>query len=259
MVPLPGLADSLEIEAADSFSLEVEGAEGAEVGPVEDNLVTRALRLFEARTKKPCNYRIGLEKRVPAGAGLGGGSSDAAAVLRALNELESAGLTQADLEELGAQLGSDVPFFLRDDPCWCRGRGELLESTTAPSLEVLLLKPAFGVNTVDAYRRWGASAELPDVRYEAQKVEGVVLVNNLERPVFEKFLFLAELKMWLLKQFEVKAALKSGSGATVFAVLYAAGTAAALAERAQRELDPKLWWWAGVTGNRRQKTEDRRQ
>ncbi|MFP6881629.1 MAG: 4-(cytidine 5'-diphospho)-2-C-methyl-D-erythritol kinase, partial [Roseibacillus sp.] len=114
MVPIPGLADQLQIEPAESYSLEVVGAE---IGPVEENLVTRALRLFEERTGVSCSYRVRLEKNVPAGAGLGGGSSDAAAILRALVQLEEAGLEGVELEEMAAQLGSDVPFFLREGPC----------------------------------------------------------------------------------------------------------------------------------------------
>ena len=245
MVPIPGLADQLQIEPAESYSLEVVGAE---IGPVEENLVTRALRLFEERTGVSCSYRVRLEKNVPAGAGLGGGSSDAAAILRALVQLEEVGLEGVELEEVAAQLGSDVPFFLREGPCWCRGRGELLEPAEVRPCDVLLLKPGFGVDTVDAYRRWSESRELPDVRYESQRVNGMDLVNDLERPVFEKFLFLAELKMWLREQFEVQSALMSGSGATVFAVLHDADSAGRVAARAQQELDSKLWWWAGRIG-----------
>ena len=245
MVPLKGLADLLEFRPAEAYALTTVGAE---VGPVEDNLVTKALRLFEQRTGTCCHYQITLEKRIPPGAGLGGGSSDAAAVLRALNKLEEAGLGKEDLEEMAAQLGSDVPFFLREGACWCRGRGEILEETAVEELEVLLLKPAFGVDTVDAYQRWADSEELPYVRYEAQEIAGLEMGNDLERPVFAKFLFLAEMKMWLLEQFEVRAALMSGSGATVFAVLEDATAAAALVERAMKELDPKLWWWTGRTG-----------
>lgn len=244
MVRLPGLADELEFEPAGEFSLEVQGAE---VGPVEANLVTRAVRLYEQRTGRVCSYRVTLRKRIPAGAGLGGGSSDAAATLRVLDEMGGVSLPAEELSGLAAELGSDVPFFLREGPCRAAGRGELLERVEAPGLEVMLLKPAFGVGTPDAYGRWSDSRELPGVRYSAQHVGGLDLVNDLERPVFEKFLFLAELKQWLLGQFEVQAALMSGSGATVFAVLHDAGAAERLAERARTELDPGLWWWAGTT------------
>ena len=244
MLPLAGLSDILEITRAESYALDT-GA--AEVGPVDDNLVTKALRIFEQTTGVACPYHIKLEKRIPAGAGLGGGSSDAAAVLQALNRLEGAGLGKDDLGEMAEQLGSDVPFFLRDVVCWCRGRGEILEETSVEGLEVLLLKPAFGVDTVDAYQRWAGSVELPCVRYGEQDVDGLGMVNDLERPAFAKFPFLAELKMWLLEQFEVRAALMSGSGSTVFAVLEEGAPGEALAARALKEMDPKLWWWAGST------------
>ncbi len=244
MVPVAGLSDLLEITRAESYTLETGGVE---VGPVDDNLVTKALRIFEQRTGAACPYHITLEKRIPAGAGLGGGSSDAAAVLQALNRLEGAGLGKDDLGEMAEQLGSDVPFFLRNAACWCRGRGEILEKTSVEELEVLLLKPAFGVDTVDAYQRWEGSAELPCVRYGEQDIDGLGMVNDLERPAFTKFPFLAELKMWLLEQFEVRAALMSGSGSTVFAVLEEGAPGEALAARALKEMDPKLWWWAGRT------------
>ncbi|HBM77332.1 MAG TPA: 4-(cytidine 5'-diphospho)-2-C-methyl-D-erythritol kinase [Verrucomicrobiales bacterium] len=244
MVPVAGLYDLIEINRAEAFELETGSAE---VGPVEDNLVTKALRLFEKRTGLTCPYQIKLEKHIPSGAGLGGGSSDAAAILRALNELEKTALGSVDLEEMAALLGSDVPFFLRDSPCWCRGRGEILEETSLPAQEVVLLKPAFAVNTVDAYRRWSASANLPDVSYELQRLDNLRMVNDLERPAFERFPFLAELKMWLLNRPEVRGSLMSGSGATVFAILEEGVSSSELVVDAKRELDPRLWWWAGST------------
>tara|TARA_B100000963_G_scaffold355409_1_gene373616 strand:- start:2871 stop:3713 length:843 start_codon:yes stop_codon:yes gene_type:complete len=244
MVPVAGLCDRLEINPSESFELETGNAE---VGPVETNLVTRALRLFEQSTGRRCSYRIKLEKHIPSGAGLGGGSSDAAAVLRALNEVEKAGLGNAELEEMAALLGSDVPFFLRDSPCWCRGRGEVLEETSLASQEVVLLKPAFSVNTVDAYRRWAESTDLADVFYGPQQVDDLQMINDLERPAFARFPFLAELKMWLLDRRGVKGAMMSGSGATVFAILEKGVRATELVGDARKELDPKLWWWAGST------------
>ena len=244
MVPVAGLCDRLEINRSESFELETGSAE---VGPVEDNLVTRALRLFEKSTGRRCPYHIKLEKRIPSGAGLGGGSSDAAAVLRALNDVEKIDFSGAELEEMAALLGSDVPFFLRDSPCWCRGRGEVLEETSLPAQEVVLLKPAFSVNTVDAYRRWSESTNLAGVFYDPQRVDDLRMVNDLERPAFAKFPFLAELKMWLLDRHGVKGAMMSGSGATVFAILEEGVRAAELVADARKELDPKLWWWAGST------------
>ena len=118
----------------------------------------------------------------------------------------------------------------------------------ATDLSVLLLKPEFGVSTAAAYTSWQSSLEIPGVSYEPQEFGGQVFCNDLERPVFQKFVFLAEMKMWLLRQAEVGAALMSGSGSTMLAVLREGADAADLAERARRALDPKLWSLAVVTG-----------
>ena len=94
----------------------------------------------------------------------------------------------------------------------------------------------------------GRLREIPGISYAAQEIDGVSLVNDLERPVFEKHRFLAELKQWLLERQETSAALMSGSGSTVFAVLRDGTDAAALAHAARLELDPGLWSWSGVIG-----------
>jgi 4-diphosphocytidyl-2-C-methyl-D-erythritol kinase len=114
-------------------------------------------------------------------------------------------------------------------------------------MSVLLLKPSFPVPTPDAYGRWKQSLRLPGICYTAQEFGGITLVNDLERPVFEKHRFLAELKQWLLERRETAAALLSGSGSTVFAVLHPGADAHALAASARAELDPELWHWAGNT------------
>lgn len=110
-----------------------------------------------------------------------------------------------------------------------------------PRLSLLLLKPEFGVPTPWAYQRWQGARELPSMDYAAEKVGGLIFQNDLERPVFEKHLFLAQMKVWLRKQPEVVVALLSGSGSTLFAVLHEDAGAASLAERARTELDRLLW------------------
>jgi 4-diphosphocytidyl-2-C-methyl-D-erythritol kinase len=97
------------------------------------------------------------------------------------------------------------------------------------------------VSTAWAYSHWRDSLEIPGVSYAAQEFTEQAFANDLERPVFEKFVFLAHSKMWLLKQPEVGAALMSGSGSTVFAVTRPTTDADALAKRARSELDPELW------------------
>jgi 4-diphosphocytidyl-2-C-methyl-D-erythritol kinase len=185
---------------------------------------------------------IALKKTIPHGAGLGGGSSDAASTLLALNELFETNLPREALAKMAEMIGSDVPFFIFQSAAVCKGRGELVSPTRLrEQLSLLLLKPEFGVPTQWAYSRWRDSREIPGVSYGAQAFAQQGFVNDLERPVFEKFVFLAQLKMWLLKQPEVGAALMSGSGSTVFAVLRSNANADLLAKRAKSGLDPELW------------------
>lgn len=245
MVELPGLADRVEIEDAADFSFE---CDAADVPADESNLAVRAARVFERATGEEVKVRLKLEKRVPHGAGLGGGSSDAAAVLRLLAG-RFGGPGDVELARMAAELGSDVPFFLFDGPAWCRGRGERIEPVAdLQVMPVVLLKPWFGVSTPDAYGRWKDAAALPGVDFEPQATGVGELVNDLERPVFSKHLFLAELKEWLRGREEVAAALMSGSGSTVFGVLRDGNDAEQVIESAREELDQGLWGWSGVTG-----------
>ncbi len=208
----------------------------------EDNLVVRATRLFFSETNREPKVRLTLRKEIPHGAGLGGGSSDAAAALRGLNRFFDAGLSRERLSTLGAQLGSDISFFLNETAAICRGRGEIVTPAALPEpLSLLLLKPEFGVPSSWAYSRWQATREVAGEIYRPQKFGDIAFVNDLERPVFEKFVFLAQLKTWLLKQTEVSVALMSGSGSTIFAVLWSNVAGDLVAERAKSELDPRLW------------------
>jgi 4-diphosphocytidyl-2-C-methyl-D-erythritol kinase len=208
----------------------------------------RAANAFFEEAKITSGVSIALKKRIPHGAGLGGGSSDAASTLLALNELFETNLPREALAKMAEMIGSDVPFFIFQSAAVCKGRGELVTPTRLrEQLSVLLLKPEFGVPTQWAYSRWRDSREIPGVSYGAQQFTRQSFVNDLERPVFEKFVFLAQLKMWLLKQPEVGAALMSGSGSTVFAVIRDNTEADRLAMRAKAELDPELWTCACET------------
>ena len=214
----------------------------------DENLIVRAAKAFFTATNLKGGVAIKLQKKIPHGAGLGGGSSDAASTLLALNQIFETKLPREALAKMGESIGSDVPFFLFESAAICKGRGELvLPIPSRARLSILLLKPNFGVPTAWAYSGWKDSREIPGVSYEAQEFGGDVFVNDLERPVFEKFLFLAQMKIWLLKQPEVGAALMSGSGSTVFAVLRPNVDVDLVAKRATAELDPELWTCAGET------------
>ena len=208
----------------------------------DDNLAVRAARLFCESCGLQPNLRVHLAKQIPHGAGLGGGSSDAASVLLGLDALFETRLPTAALAAMAADLGSDVPLFIYRSASLIRGRGELVEPVAGlPELPLLLLKPPFGVPTPWAYKNWAAARELPGVRYAAQEFPWGALVNDLERPVFEKYLFLAGLKQWLLEQPEVAGALMSGSGSTVFALLREKQLGFALGERVAAEFGTDLW------------------
>ena len=214
----------------------------------DDNLVVRAARRFFADVRGEAAVKIELQKAIPHGAGLGGGSSDAAATLLGLNELFKADLSVETVAGLAGELGSDVPFFVYRSAAICRGRGELITRTSLPrQLSLLLLKPAFAVPTPWAYSRWTEAAALPGFSYVPQEFAGLTFINHLERPVIEKHVFLGTAKMWLLAQPEVGAAMMSGSGSTLFAILRDGNSADQLATRAKQELDPDLWTCACET------------
>jgi 4-diphosphocytidyl-2-C-methyl-D-erythritol kinase len=208
----------------------------------DDNLVVRAAKLFCESCGLEPHLRIALSKRIPHGAGLGGGSSDAATTLIGLNRLFGTELSREALSAMAADLGSDVPLFIYQSAAVIRGRGEHVEPVSFPhELPLFLIKPPFGVPTPWAYKHWRDSREIPGVRYSAQDFPWGFLVNDLERPVFEKYVFLADLKSWLLEQPEVAGAIMSGSGATVFAVLREKNDAESLAARVGGEFGTNLW------------------
>jgi 4-diphosphocytidyl-2-C-methyl-D-erythritol kinase len=237
MAPIT-LCDSLEIQPSKRFEFHCDEPNLAG----DENLVVRAARVFFSETNRDPNVSLTLHKNVPHGAGLGGGSSDAAATLRGLNRFFNAGVSSEKLSALAAQLGSDVAFFLSETAATCHGRGEVVTpAALSTPLSLLLMKPEFGVQSSWAYSRWQATREVSGVDYQPQKFGDITFVNDLERPVFEKFVFLAQLKSWLLKQPEVGTALMSGSGSTVFAVLRDPRFGDALIARARDELDSQMW------------------
>ncbi|GHV53180.1 4-diphosphocytidyl-2-C-methyl-D-erythritol kinase [Spirochaetia bacterium] len=130
--------------------------------PIEKNIVYKAVSLYRSRTGFNRGLRIHLEKRIPLGGGLGGGSSDAASTLMALNALAGEALSPLELKELAEQLGSDVPFFLTGGAAWVSGRGEYIEPLPLPGklqakspgdIAVVLVNPGFPSGTAEAFRQ----------------------------------------------------------------------------------------------------------
>lgn len=212
-----------------------------------DNLCVKAANAFRDSTGLDHGMVITLMKRIPHGAGLGGGSSDAAAVLLGLNELFDYPLVSEELHRIAAMLGSDVPFFLGDGPSWCRGRGEILEpAEILLDRDILLIKPPFSVSTAWAYQRYAAMqpAGHNPSRDNTQWMGNIKLVNDLEAPVFEKFILLAVMKNWLRGQPEVESVLMSGSGSTMVVILVpevGSDRVSDLRERITADFGPALW------------------
>lgn len=243
MVKLPGLADKLTITPAAEFSFTCSDPSLPLDGK---NLVVKATMALSEKSGHPLPFHIHLEKRIPHGAGLGGGSSNAATTLLALNGQLASPLPADELHAVAASLGSDVPFFLYNGAARCTGRGEIITATPAPPYHPLILfKPTFSVSTNDAYYNCLDAETIPGIPYSSQNYDGLTLVNDLEKPVFAKHRYLAELKDWLLKRRDTKTALMSGSGSTMFAILHPKANPEALIETAHRYFDENLWTWHG--------------
>ncbi len=210
----------------------------------EDNLCHRAARLLLERSGAAGGVRIAVSKGIPAGAGLGGGSSDAAATLLAVNDLFRCGCSSEELRDLALTLGSDVPFFVLGAPAIGRGRGELLEEV--PGLSggwILIVKPDATVSTSWAYRnfnfvltRAGAGATLTTLLKGIQRFPAVKLEtrNSFEAGVVEHFPRVAGILAALKREGPVLSSL-SGSGSACFGIFEVEGAAKEVKERFDSE------------------------
>src|SRR4029450_592447 len=145
----------------------------------DENLAVRAAKTFFETTKIEPAVSIELKKKIPHGAGLGGGSSAAASVLLALEALFETKLSREALAEMAEPLGSDVPFFLFQSAAVCKGHGEMVVPVKLQrQFSILLLKPGFAVSTEWAYLRWQDSREISGIRYAAQEFADHTFVND---------------------------------------------------------------------------------
>lgn len=219
MFPVVGLYDT--VEAVPFAGREaVLSTRGLDVDcPPDENLCLRAWRLMHARYGVGA-VRIVLDKRVPFGAGLGGGSSDATAVLLLLDELFSLRLPERELTALAAELGSDTAFFVRNTPQLCTGRGEEMTPFLLDlcGLRLLVVKPLAGISTREAYR--GVQPRMPEIplrerlRRPVDVWQGLV-ANDFEPTVFAACPEAATIRDRMLAAGAVYAAL-SGSGSAVY-------------------------------------------
>ena len=218
------LYDTLVFRAESSPQLTL-GCSDAKLSTGPDNLVLKAASLLQHRTGCKLGASIRLIKRIPMAAGLAGGSSDAAATLLGLNRLWQLGLSDSDLARLGAEIGSDIPFFLQAPVAWCTGRGEIVTSVDLPiPLHFVLLCPSFGMATAAVYKKVvvPASPVAGDaIRRAISKGE----VDNICRLLHNRLQLAAEALepriaeyAAMLAELTPAGSLMSGSGSTLFAL-----------------------------------------
>lgn len=212
----------------------------------EDNLVVRAARLLQRHTGCGKGCRMRLVKRIPMASGLAGGSSDAAAALAGLNYLWQLGLSTDELVRLGAELGSDVPFFFHRPAAWCTGRGEVVTPVPVGGrFELVLLCPAFGLATAAVYRQvtvpaqpqQGTAIRAALARGDVAEI-GRHLFNRLQEAAVRLDFRVAEYYK-RLADLAPAGQLMSGSGSALFALCRSTGQAeqiaAALRDGAARD------------------------
>jgi 4-diphosphocytidyl-2-C-methyl-D-erythritol kinase len=212
-----GLCDVLEIIESNTFQFQSSGL--AISGKEENNLVIKAYRLLADEYKLP-TVQIHLHKVIPMGAGLGGGSSDAAYALNMLNELFQLHITTEKLEAYASQLGSDCPFFIQNKPVIVSGTGTTIRpaSVDLSSYRIELVHPDVHVSTAEAYSM--ITPKLPKISIDSALSHPVsdwnnVLVNDFEVPMLQRFPEIAKAKKAMYDKGAIYAAM-TGSGSSVF-------------------------------------------
>ncbi len=226
--PVYGLHDELEVIQVDDLGLGNDGIEFVQEGltidcNAEDNLIVKCYRRMREHYPSIGSVRVRFTKHIPFGAGLGGGSSDAAHMAIAINELFNLGLSKDQLAKEVKPLGADCPFFIYNTPCYAEGIGDKLTpiSLDLSGLRLVMVKPECGVSTKEAYagieRHPEVAGEILTALQENKTFHHMhdILINDFEHTVFKVHPEIAEIKQRLLDAGAVYAAM-SGSGSTVF-------------------------------------------
>ena len=214
--PVYGLHDELQVDRSEDFSFIQEGLV-VDCLPT-DNLIYKTYARMRERYPQIGNVKITFKKNIPFGAGLGGGSSDAAHMAIALNEIFALGLTREQLAQEVSPLGADCPFFVYNSPCYAEGIGDKLIpiNLDLTGLRLLMIKPKCGVSTKEAYGGIVPKGCSDLFRVIQDRTElFLVASNDFEDTVFSAHPELAEIKQRLLDAGAVYAAM-SGSGSTIF-------------------------------------------
>jgi 4-diphosphocytidyl-2-C-methyl-D-erythritol kinase len=213
--PIP-LRDALEVVGAEAFSFSQTGIPLD--APAEDNLVVKAMRLLSRYELPP--LEVHLHKAIPSGAGLGGGSSDAAYMLKLLNDFGKLGLGDDELETMASRLGADCPFFIRNTPVFASGTGNVFEpvNLSLKGFHLCLVTPGITVSTSEAYAALTPQIQPVSLREIIRlpiKEWNGLMVNDFEQSIFGRYPELAAIKQSLYTAGAVYASM-SGSGSSVF-------------------------------------------
>lgn len=253
LVVFADVGDWIEAAAASDLTLAIGGTFATALSAGEDNLALRAARLLAAEAGVPPNARLSLQKELPVASGIGGGSSDAAATLKALNALWGLGYDEARLMQVAARLGADAPVCVAARSAWMSGVGERVFSWRAPRMPAVLVNPmqplATGAVFGEFDRAGGASklgAAPPPSVHTMEEAVGLARArgNDLAAPARRLMPEIAEIEAALRDQ-RVRFANLSGSGATVFALAATAEAARSLADDIARSRPH--WWVRAVT------------
>lgn len=195
---------------------------GINVGKPEENICIKAYELLKKDFPSLPPSNMHLHKTIPTGAGLGGGSADAAFTLKLLNEKFNLGLTEKQLIHYSLQLGSDCPFFVINKPCFATGRGELLEQINIDlkAYKIILVNPGIYCSTANAFKHIFPALPGKSVKEIIQQPVGTwkdELINDFEKPLFEQHPELKNIKHQLYNSGAVYAAM-SGSGSSVYGI-----------------------------------------
>ncbi|WOK96796.1 4-diphosphocytidyl-2-C-methyl-D-erythritol kinase, chloroplastic [Canna indica] len=223
------LGDNIKFSLSPTKTKDRLSANVAGVPLDERNLIIKALNLYRKKTGTDNFFWIHLDKKVPTGAGLGGGSSNAATALWAANQFSGCLATEKELQEWSSEIGSDVPFFFSHGAAYCTGRGEVVKNIPRPlplDLPMVLIKPQEACSTADVYKRFRldqTSSVDPLVLLSEITQNGIsqdVCINDLEPPAFEVLPSLKRLKKRVLaaSRGEYNAVLMSGSGSTIVGI-----------------------------------------
>jgi 4-diphosphocytidyl-2-C-methyl-D-erythritol kinase len=252
LVVFPDFGDVVELRRAERWSVDVEGPFASLLAavPAHENIAVKAATALMRAAGRDQPHKIRIDKRIPVGAGLGGGSADAAAVLHLLNEHLHLGFDLLELQHLGLALGADVPVCLHGSSAFFAGVGDIVEPAAMPPLDLVLVWPGKSLSTAAVFRAAHVRGDRARPRIEgdaARVLEALHAIDNdLAAPAEALLPEVGAVLAALRSEPECRLARMSGSGSSCFGLLPSA-SAAQVAARRLRSAHPSWWITAAST------------